>query len=403
MEKDKQPTTEELNEIFATACDHHQRGLLDQAKNGYEQLLRMFPEAPVLHYNLGLVHFEQENFHRAMEVFSQGLEINPEDVDLLFNIALTRKNLGDIEGAVRGYEQVLQIEPGSVDAMYNLAGCYKDIREYQKGIEAYQKVLELDSDHSAASNNIAYLYQLVGDVEKAIFYYQKVLSVKPDHEGAGHMLAALTGEATSSAPDGYVAEVFDNYSERYEQSLVAELEYQVPAKMRKLVDEKELVRGAFSRGLDLGCGTGLGGEAFKDVIEVLDGVDLSPRMIELAGEKSIYTTLVSGNIDEFLESSVEQYEFFLAADVFAYLGDLENTFHLLARRGVQGALLCFSTESQDDVGFTLRQSGRFAHSRQYTKELAELTGWKLLCCKDANLRREKGAWVQGDLWLMQLI
>lgn len=44
--------------------------------------------------------------------------------------------------------------------------------------------------------------------------------------------------------------------------------------------------------LDFGCGTGLGGLAFKSAgFETLDGVDLSPAMLEQARRKQIYRNL----------------------------------------------------------------------------------------------------------------
>ena len=43
--------------------------------------------------------------------------------------------------------------------------------------------------------------------------------------------------------------------------------------------------------LDLGCGTGLAGAAFKPLAARLDGVDLSPAMIEKARARQIYDHL----------------------------------------------------------------------------------------------------------------
>ena len=43
--------------------------------------------------------------------------------------------------------------------------------------------------------------------------------------------------------------------------------------------------------LDLGCGTGLAGLAFQPLAARLDGVDLSPAMIEKARARGIYDHL----------------------------------------------------------------------------------------------------------------
>ncbi len=64
--------------------------------------------------------------------------------------------------------------------------------------------------------------------------------------------------------------------------------------------------------LDLGCGTGLAGVAFKDVAALLDGVDLSPEMIEKARARKLYDNLIVGDIETALEQT-GQYDLLLAA------------------------------------------------------------------------------------------
>ena len=49
----------------------------------------------------------------------------------------------------------------------------------------------------------------------------------------------------------------------------------------------------FGSMLDLGCGTGLGGAAFRAVADRLVGVDLSPAMIAQAAAKDLYDRLVT--------------------------------------------------------------------------------------------------------------
>ena len=48
--------------------------------------------------------------------------------------------------------------------------------------------------------------------------------------------------------------------------------------------------------LDLGCGTGLAGAAFRPHVDWLVGVDLSPKMIEAARAKGLYDQLAVADI-----------------------------------------------------------------------------------------------------------
>jgi predicted TPR repeat methyltransferase len=198
-----------------------------------------------------------------------------------------------------------------------------------------------------------------------------------------------------------VREVFEQYSDHYERSLVAELGYCVPARLRQLLD-RHFPDHRFRCGIDLGCGTGLGAQAFADRVEVFDGVDLSPKMLELAAGKALFRHLQASTIDTFLISSKEAYDLALATDVLAYLGDLQPIFTELAARMRPLGLFLFSTELWSGNGYKLQSTGRFAHAGDYVAAIAEASGWQLVERRREGLRREKGQWVEGDLWLCRL-
>ncbi len=390
-----------MNELFVKASEDYQNGLLDSAGAGYLRLLGYFPQAPLLHCNLGLVYYEQGQYEDSRDSFARAAELEPEDTDILFNLGLAQKKAGDTEGAINTYKRIIEADPESIDTLFNLAGCYKDSGQHAQAVKTYLEVLRIAPGHLSANNNLAFVYHLTGESERAVYYYRKVVELKPNHQAAKHMLAALTGAEVTSSPESYVRDVFDNYSPYFEKSLVEELEYRVPTTLRELVDKGSDWKKTYSHGLDLGCGTGLGGQAFGNMVGVLDGLDLSEKMITLAAEKNIYRKLHAGNIVNFLNTTKENYDFFLAADVFAYVGDLAETFSLLRKCARQDTLFCFSTETLSGHGYQLQQTGRFAHALSYIEEVAGTTGWKITANLKTSLRKEKGSWVAGDLWVLQ--
>lgn len=403
MHKPLQHFHDELNQLFAKACDDQQNGLLDAAGTAYLQLLDYFFEAPILHYNLGLVYYGQGEYEKARDAFATAAELHPGDIDTLFNLALAKKQTGDPAGAIACYRRLLQTAPEHLDALYNLAGCYKDSGRPVEAMTTYREVLRLAPHHPSANNNLAYLYHLSGEIELAVRCYRQVLRDNPEHQAARHMIAALTGAIDSGSLDLYVKGVFDHYSEHYEQSLVTELEYCVPTALRTVLDQNFMRPSRYVHGLDLGCGTGLGGQAFADRVEVFDGIDLSEKMITLAAEKGFYRSLHSGSIVDFIMASADTFDFYLAADVFAYIGDLKETFQLLRHHARPDVLFCFSTETAEGNAYRLQRTGRFAHSPNYIQQLARVTGWQVAARDHTLLRKEKGAWVKGDLWFLQLL
>lgn len=396
----KQYSPEELNSMFIAACESQTNGDLKKAEVLYLELLSNV-QAPLLHYNLGLVYYDLCQYPKARDHFQTAAKGDPEDCDSLFNLALSFKACSQLDNAIQTYLQVLGHEPDNIDAWYNLASCYREIRDDTKAIEYYEQVLKRKPDHISAINNIAYMYHLTDNTDKAIFYYRKVLQHNPDHDAARHMLSAIEGTTAESSPESYIRDVFDNYSDHYEKSLVDQLHYTVPQQLRKEFDKIFGTDKIFHHGIDLGCGTGLSGVAFANRIGIFEGIDLSKKMIDIARKKAIYSSLFTGSIDSHLSVSNKSYDFFLAADVLNYIGNLDELFSLVSQRASANAIFCFSTEKADGDSFILRATGRFAHSQVYVDAIAKKAGWSVTLQCATNLRMDKGEWITGALWILQ--
>ena len=401
----KSLSDEELNRLFTEACAAQTEEHFTDAMEKYLLLLEYFPEAPMLRYNLGLVYYSLENFTDGLREFSLALTSQPGDSDTLFNLALCQKKTGDSQAAITTYRQFLEAMPDNTDCWYNLAGCYRDIYADEQAISCYQRVLALDSKYLSALNNLAYLYHRSGDIEQAAVCYRQVLSLRPGDDSANYMLASLLGTPLAHAPDSYVQHFFDAYADGFEKSLVDGLGYDNPRQLYacfKGCAGLQGVKNVYDHGLDLGCGTGLSGIAIKKIVTVLDGVDLSANMLLQAAKKDCYAGLYQDSISHYLQTTTKTYDFFLATDVFIYVGELANIFTAMSAVARPLALFCFSTEALDSTGYQLQMTGRFAHSRDYIENIAVATGWRVLTKKKTRLRKEKERWVAGDLWILQI-
>ena len=399
------PSDEELNCLFTEAFNAQTEGRYSDAMEKYLLLLEYFPEAAMLRYNLGLVYYSLENFTGALREFSLAHTFQPEDNDTLFNLALSQKKTGDSQAAIATYCRLLEAMPDYIDCWYNLAGCYRDTYADEQAISSYQRVLALDSEYLSALNNLAYLYHRGGDIQQAEVCYRAVLTSRPEDDSAHYMLASLLGTPIDHAPDSYVRQFFDAYADGFEKSLVNRLGYDNPRQLYECYKSCTKLKGVkdeYGHGLDLGCGTGLSGIAFKNIVNVLDGVDLSANMLLQAAGKNCYNGLYQDSISHYLQTTTETYDFVIATDVFIYVGELGDIFTTLHAVVRPGALFCFSTETLDTTGYQLQKTGRFAYSRDYIRSIAAATGWIVLTVKKTGLRKERERWVAGDLWILQI-
>lgn len=391
--------TVDLENIFSLAVEAHQNGNHEKAVDLYSHILSLMPDSPLVHYNKGLALYEQGNFSESLLCYKNALDLVPGEPDILYNMALCLKQLGKFQETIKCYEEIISANPDDIDSLYNLGCCYKDLQEDDKAIAIYDDVLKRDSGHQAALSNIAFLYHRTENYLQSAEYFYRLIILNPQHHAARHMLASLNEESPESAPTHYIEQVFDGYSERYENSLVDDLQYSVPLKMRYCFENYFADKKTGNIALDLGCGTGLGGAAFYDICSSIDGIDISKNMLSKAAQKNIYSTLSACEINDFLGTCNKHYNLILSTDVFIYLGDLEKTFtlsHIIAQKD---CLFCFSTELlADHPTFALRKSGRFAHSKEYVSTICSKTGWQILESEAINLRKEKDEWIKGMLY-----
>ena len=389
--------------LFNRAFEYHEIDRYPEAEEIYRSLLTHIKDNWYLHFNFALLLFESDRAEEALEHYVTAASLTTSSNDLYYNLAICQKQCGLYKQSIESYHRALELDPDDTDTLYNLAGCYHIVNKFEDAINCYESLLKKKPQHQSALNNLAYIFHKVGKIEQAELYYKQLLKVNPDHVSAGHMLASITGNHRSSAPLSYIKEVFDSYSDHYEDSLTNKLQYSLPDKLNRMVSGSSGQK-QFNQLLDLGCGTGLVGESFRKSVGTLHGVDLSPNMIKIADNKKIYDLLITNNLDDAIaKMEKESYDLLIAADVFTYIGEIKNLLKSLYEVGTLNCFFYFSVEDlSDDAGqIVLRESGRFAHSRSYLRLTAESAGWHIFQVETINLRKERGNWIKGAVYAMK--
>ncbi|MDH0613588.1 MULTISPECIES: class I SAM-dependent methyltransferase [unclassified Agrobacterium] len=267
---------------------------------------------------------------------------------------------------------------------------------------------KIDEEALAEAYNRALALEKAGDVDAAVKAYEEVLAIDPDdHGGAAVRIAAMgRGETPPKAPDAYVETLFDQHAEAFEDILVEQLGYAVPMMVRQRLQTLNL--GPFKRLLDLGCGTGLTGEALRDMADDITGIDISENMVEIAHEKDLYETLYVAEAEDFLEDNDDEpFDIITATDVLPYLGALEPLFFGAAENLNAGGLLIFSSETLPEETLAGRPymvgpHQRFAHAETYVRERLAATGFEILEVTDINVRMQDGNPTPGHLVIAEL-
>lgn len=260
------------------------------------------------------------------------------------------------------------------------------------------QALELAPGYAAAWFALGELREKLGDRDDAIAAFAQAKTADPqDRHGASLHLIRLGAAPLASMPESYVRTLFDGYAPAFDQALTQGLGYRAPELLLRAV-EASGASMKFGSALDLGCGTGLGGAAFRPYCDRLVGVDLSPAMLAQARAKGLYDRLIEGDVTAFLASEAAaqaRYDLVVVVDVFMYFDDLTPALTAAARVAAPSATIAFSVETHDGDGVILRETLRYAHGAAHVRAVLAAAALKLVSVETATARTEKNVPVPG--------
>ena len=152
--------------------------------------------------------------------------------------------------------------------------------------------------------------------------------------------------------------------------------------------------------LDLGCGTGLFGTEIKNYFSKLEGIDLSKKMLSIAKQKNVYDKLTQIDIVEYLSTMPLNFDYYIACDVFVYVGKLNEIFRLIKSKNKKPGHLVFSTEHTENDGYHIRKSARYSHSKSYIENLCEKFDYSISHFSTNHLRKENGVFLKGGIYVL---
>lgn len=217
-----------------------------------------------------------------------------------------------------------------------------------------------------------------------------------------YKLEALEGKTLKKSSQEYVKLEFDNFAKSFENKLLKELEYKTPFILAKTVKQYTDKDKKYNI-LDLGCGTGLLGLELKEISNSLIGIDLSSKMLNIAKNKKIYTTLFEIDITTYLKQCENNsFDMIVSTDVFIYIGDLYKIFKLVNKKLQKEGIFSFSIELlNDNKEYKLNNTGRFSHSKKYINKLIKKFNFIILDKFKTTIRKENNNNVDGYIYVLQ--
>jgi predicted TPR repeat methyltransferase len=417
-----------------------QRGDLPGARTRFAEARRIDRRNPNLLVQLGALHDRLGERAEAEHCYREAIRLEPRMATAHYNLGIVLGAKGDLAGARRAYEAAIVHQPAFPQAFLNLGNVFLHLNDAASAKECYRRAIALDGRFAAAHRALGLLamrhqqpepaiqclraavdidpelvdawidlsdaLQRAGRADEALAALDAALTRAPHHEAARFKRAVLAGEQPASMPDSVVTSLFEGMASTFDEHLVGRLGYDVPARLAALLggwmSTKQVTQGRGVSVLDLGCGTGLFGEAIHADASRIVGVDLSAAMIEAARQRGRYADLHVAPMLEFLERTSESFDLIAATDVLVYTGALEGLFALARARLAPAGRFAFSVEAPADLteGFQLLPAARYAHSPAYVEDVAAASGFRVDQRAAATIRTEAGVPQVGFIYVL---
>jgi predicted TPR repeat methyltransferase len=373
-----------------------QCGRFDEALAAFDAGLKAAPGHPALVLHRAMTLRQLGRSAEALPAYAQLVRAFPQAAEGWRGLAHVQEALGQLEAALGSRERARSLAPNDPEVAFEQALTLLQAGRPGESARLLESLLRVGGDDAQVWLMLARARVKLDDIAGARVALERATALAPDDPQIAHYHAAVSGILPTAVESEYVRRLFDDFADRFERTLIDELRYDTPAQLAQLL--QRLGADSAASVLDLGCGTGLMAQQLSRPGRVIDGVDLSPRMLERARAKGLYRDLHARELIEFLTQAVTRWDLVVAADVYIYVPDPGTSFAPTLARLNPGGRFAFSIErSANDDSELMLQTGRYRQSpERMVRELAA-AGFVDVVQEPVVLRQESGQPVAGVL------
>lgn len=389
----------------------------DEALASFDKAIALRPEDAVAHRNRGVALSLLQRHGDAVASFEKAIALKSDYAQAHNSLGNALAQLGKPDEAVACYQRALALKPDYAEAHINAARVLKDRRRFHDSILHYRAALAMEPRYVEAHLHLGEIFLEQGRREHALkeaeaaarleelplfpHFGLGVLFARCDrnHDARRHLLKYLEQDAQDSlgarlilaglnesplpqrASDSHLLRLYAERAARWSDAGLYRGHELTATAVKRLAGG----RAGFDV-LDAGCGTGLVGLKLRDIARRLDGVDLSPAMLDKARQTRVYDGLHEGDLVQFLAAHPAGYDVIASAATLIHFGDLEPVFRAAAKSLRAGGLFAFTLfpNDADERNFAvaplggLAEGGCYVHHPEYVARLASDTGYSVV-------------------------
>ena len=350
---------------------------LAKAMKFLRQAAEINPRSHMILNNLGNIYQLSRQFDKAIDCYRRALEFEPNMPEVRNNLGNIYKNHRQFAAAEECYRRLLMLRPDFVEGYCNLGAVLSGQKKYPEAIENFQHALDLSPSCKEAFEGLGICYAEMGEREQAVAWFNRYLELDPgdDSEVKLWMARLEAGELPKHYPTAVMLSTYERKAQNWDEEIERPgREFLGPKHVREALERLGPAKEGRLAVLDIGCGTGACGEFLRGYADYLEGVDLSPHMLEQARKKARYDSLACAEAIAHMQGCERGFDLIIASGVLILFGDLLPVFQAAARLLNSGGLFVFTLYRGESAAVTVRYNLHFAHSEAYVREMAESAG-----------------------------
>lgn len=198
----------ESAQLSQHAAQLQQAGQLHEAEAAYRRAIKLAPNDPATHYNLGNVCLELERPADAIVCYLAALRLASDHPQILLQLGNAYSAMGRFNEAVAHFQKSTSADRANSAAYFNLGNALRELARPTEAAAAYQAALKLNPNDADTHNNLGNVLRELGRLDEAIACYREALRLNPRlHHAKVHLLHQCQHICDWRDFDTYVAEV----------------------------------------------------------------------------------------------------------------------------------------------------------------------------------------------------
>ncbi|MHB8791435.1 MAG: tetratricopeptide repeat protein, partial [Desulfobulbaceae bacterium] len=201
--------------------------------------LKLLPEDPVLHSNLGLIYYELAWYDTAENHCRLALQFRPDDAIAQNNLGNILQAQGRLDEAEACFRRAIDLNPNVAEAHYNLGHALQTLGRLDEAENWYRRALDIRPHYADAYENLGNIQKERGYLDEALANWKLSLKYKGDWREALHRVThpLLIDSDLVRGPQYPAA----NFTEEQVQSFKHRIKLPLEPSYAELLEKKYLI------------------------------------------------------------------------------------------------------------------------------------------------------------------